>query len=216
MLSPKIRLNDELRENIQRGRQAKNISASDLSTLIGKALSYVSALENKRIAKVSSNDLVKIFSVIHDCSEEDAAEIIENLLEKNEIFDRQTAAASWEDDDTAKKPTAIKTYSLAENNDHGELHEKYIAAIDIRLRAFHKAHPHDALVIFQRLIKSMNFDLGFVMAILSAPFFNLEPLSHEERQAVYDEFADLLKKHFTAAQERAMEQPPEEEPVADE
>ena len=216
MLSPKIRLNDELIEKIQSGRQAKGISATDLSKLIGKALSYVSALENRRIAKVASPDLVKIFSILQNCSEDDAAEAIENLLKENETFNRQTTTDVWEDDAVAKKPSVIKTYSLDDNNVPEETLKKYIDAINTRIRAFYKVHPNDALGILQNFIRSMNFDLGFVMAILSTPFFRLKPYNHEERQEVYNEFIGLFKKHFAEAQARIAEETPEEESVADE
>jgi len=84
MLDAKITLTQSLIRIIKKARVDNCIRASDLSESIGRTVSYMSSVENGRIAKVASKDLIAIFIKIFGISEDEAVLKIEEMLSEQE------------------------------------------------------------------------------------------------------------------------------------
>jgi len=181
MVGSKITLSKILVKTILDKRIEKGLSASDLSIKIGRTASYISTIENGRIAKISLSDLIKIISVLCDLSESEAVEYIENLINNGKI----------EDDDTSE--VKILSYDQLDDVVNSNVFNGQIKEINKAFKAFYKHDPKQAFITLNTFIQSLRSDLGFIMVILNIPFSNLE--TYEEKQEFLNKLIDLFSKY---------------------
>ncbi len=207
MLEKKIHVTDTLREVLRNKRIEKKISGSELSQQINQTESYISALENKRIKHIPNSTLIAIVKLLFNLNSDDEVETkINELLTmksstdaiENNIDDEQI------DSDLKNKlsqPKIIKYNTFKEKNietqinDFAELFKRVLTSI----------YKEDSEIVF-RILKifprNFAFDIGFMCAILEAPFFAFKKLNHDERQAYLNEFADLFNKYALLAKSK--------------
>lgn len=211
MLSPKVTLTDELIHHIQETRMGNIIGAAVLSEKIGKPSGYISALENKRIKTIASSLLIKIFLVLHDnLSEDEVIAKIEAIINVPKTIDKQSSdnvAIDIDDEDIEEhgeneSPKKNKKYNLMEDYNNPDLIKGILNEISKRFSSSYKNNPKDTVYILSTFLSSMRFDTGFVMAMLSLPYFGLNNLTHDERQNAFDDIQEVFKKHLELAESK--------------
>lgn len=75
-----IKITDKLIDIIKQERIKKNLSARELSTLLGKSQSYISTLERGKIDYIKSDIFIDIFKTILNCSDEEFQKYMNTLL----------------------------------------------------------------------------------------------------------------------------------------
>ncbi|MDD3569801.1 MAG: hypothetical protein PHY44_01710 [Lachnospiraceae bacterium] len=197
MLKEKIKLNSSIRKQIKLGRERKGISVKEASESINRKTSYVSGLENKHILSIKSEDLIKLFIFLFNISEDDAENKIESLLKQEDMnIEEETIIIDDEDNMESKlEIDNIKDYHK-ENFDNDEKFKKMLLLTNKIIKAYYQKRPKDAERMLFAFVRSCKFDLGFISAIISIPFFTLEKLSHDERQKVYDEIIEIFEKYY--------------------
>ena len=206
MLPSKIKLSDNIVDEIKSARTARRIPAATLSKTINRDDSYISSLELKRLRTISSADLVMIFCALHDISEQSAIEKVESLIgieRKTELYTTSSMQGAQLVDeknaDTVSEPTAEYFYGVSSDFAEPELISDMLDTIKAHILEFYKKNPKDTVYVLQSFIKTMQFDIGFTMEILGIPFFALKGASIEKRKEVLCELIDVLKKHTSLA-----------------
>jgi transcriptional regulator with XRE-family HTH domain len=90
MLKDKIVLTDDLKQFIRRTRNKQGVSLMDLEKKTKHSTSWLSQVEGKRIKTIKRKDLIEIFKIILDKTDEEAELYIENYINENNQDDGQT------------------------------------------------------------------------------------------------------------------------------
>lgn len=222
MLPKKVEITNNLCTIIYNKRTDVNISGKELSKKLGRSISYISLLENGRIKYLKRNEIIKIFQILYKIDEETAEQNIEKILlisskenntsipnDNNVDADIDTTIA----DKTIDKPFQadnVKDYSILGNSRSNEMVTKCFRNIESGFEVAYDKWPEKTISILRNLVASMHFDLGFMLAIFSTPFFALEGLSHDERQQFLNEVSDIFKK-YTVVSKKHLDQQKEDE-----
>lgn len=83
MLNDKIVLTNDLKQFIRRTRNNHGVLLMDLENKTRHSTSWLSQVEGKRIKTIKRKDLIEIFKIILDKSEEESELYIENYLYEN-------------------------------------------------------------------------------------------------------------------------------------
>ncbi len=206
MLNPKIKLTEELLYHIKEKRINSGRGSIELSQAIDKPSAYISAIENKRVGSMSSALLIKIFQTLYDgISEDEAIEKIEAIISPKQGRATNGPAQSNDlsDEDDAVDQKENKTiYKLSEDYNDPELVKAMLEDVTKFFTKVYDGRPKDTVYVLNLFMRSMRFDIGFVMAILSLPYFALKSLSDEERQNAFDDIQSAFRKHFDIAQSK--------------
>lgn len=214
MLPKKVEITNNLCTIIYNKRTDVNISGKELSKKLGRSISYISLLENGRIKYLKRNEIIKIFQILYKIDEETAEQNIEKILlisskDNNVDADIDTTIA----DKTIDKPFQadnVKDYSILGNSRSNKMVTKCFRNIESGFEVEYDKWPEKTISILRNLVASMHFDLGFMLAIFSTPFFALEGLSHDERQQFLNEVSDIFKK-YTVVSKKHLDQQKEDE-----
>ncbi|MDF1496314.1 helix-turn-helix domain-containing protein [Caproiciproducens sp. CPB-2] len=199
MPEAKYKLTSRLSHLLQEVRNKKGISASKLSKDIGNSVSYISALENGNIKSMKESDFINIVKILYDINNDDEAkQKIQNLIANSEDDSDVSSISDLENEEDSNIPSQenIKTYKTIDTIDN---QKEFKRLIKIMNSGFTEVFKHDSKFAERELksfIRSMRFDLGFMMAIIGIPFFTLSKLNHDERQNLYDEVSDVFKKYY--------------------
>lgn len=83
MLKDKIILTDDLKRFIKRTREDNGLILNDFDKKIKHSVTWLNQVEGKRIKSIRRSDLIEIFQIILNSSEEEAECYIENYLNEN-------------------------------------------------------------------------------------------------------------------------------------
>lgn len=204
MLPDKIEITDKLRSIIQKRRHDLRISTKDLSMKhLGRSASYISALENGRLKSLRKNELLKIFEVLFNLDENSAAKKIESILAANENIDIKLSSNASNKNFSQDN---IKKYQTVENHTDDKTLDGLMENMKEGFKTIQKVDPEFTISTLKRLVTSMHFDLGFMMALFHIPFFALEGLSHDERQQFLNDLSDIFKKYAVISKEHSDQQ----------
>lgn len=171
--------------------------------MIGRTTSYMSTVENLRISKISSVDLIKIFTILYDIEDKEAVKKIEEILSKSQDASILSSQDSLLDGNVSiDKDSKIEKYSPPIPISHEDEFENLIKIMNSGFTMFFEKEPDDAERTLKRFISSMRFDLGFMIAILNIPFSSLRVLTLEERQRAYDDIIEAFKKNYDIAENK--------------
>ncbi len=203
MLPAKIQTTNTLRQEISKQRINKNITLSELANSINKTVSYLSAIEKGRVKSISSKDLIIIIKQLFDLSDNESESKIENLL--SEPINKINSASSEEFrhkslESKNLEGSLIFDYDIVEDSKNDEEFNKLFDSFKKGLLLVFDKNSDLAVTSLKRLVASMHFDLGFMMAIMRIPFFALNNLSHQERQKFLNEISESFKKYAIIAQ----------------
>lgn len=186
MLAPKIELNERIRYTIQETRQNKDITSADLSKKIDKTVSYVSAIENGRVAKIASADLIQIFVILFEITVEEAVEKIQALMpklpDKNKKKDGESIIVSYDDLD--------KYFSREE-------FEKKLKIINNIFKNYYQHDSKGAFITLINILNSFEGDIGFIMSLFKIPLNGLDKMSFEEKSELLKKTRDFFKKQLS-------------------
>ncbi len=204
MLDAKVILTDDLIQHIQTARIEKSVNAAALSKDIGKPEGFISALEGKRYKKIASIVLVTIFDRLYpDLSKDDIIAKIESIVSKPSVtsdLDAANIAIDGGHEDIVFEEK--DEYTLAEDYNNPYLINNLLNTLSKPFRVFYEKRPKDTAYILTTFLTSMRFDLGFMMKIISYPFFLFKSLTIDERKRFMSEFKQLFTKYLELAGSR--------------
>lgn len=205
MLPIKITMNENIRELIKTKRNELGMSGATLSQLINQKSSYISAVENGRIKKMSLESLENIVKKLFGCDNDDAENIIKKYLTNSETIN--VPNMNLEKDvnlNTTNKNFSqdkITKYKTVENSTKDITLDDLIKNMKLGFETVQKVDSKFTISTLERLVTSMHFDLGFMMALFHIPYFALKGLTHEERQKFLDDVSDIFKKYVAVSEE---------------
>lgn len=194
MLSPKIEITDKLLHYIQSTRLAKGITAADLSSQIGRTISYVSSLENHRISKIMSQDLIRIFKAINLCSEDEAIAEIENMINSESNMSNRNindGALNLSDIERQKISELRKYSSFIDNEEVKEFESQKNFIIKI-LDAMYEQMPEDTVRVLRAFCSNLKFNVPFTIGIASMPFSVFEDSADDVCPEIYKKMSDIF------------------------
>jgi len=210
MLPAKIKLTDEVIDNIKSARTAKRIPAAILSRIIKRDDSYISSLELKRLRTISAVDFVVILCYLYDLPEQKAVEMAEKIIGMNNLPD----GCSDKDSEYvlyngSKSDFSVKE-SLAEYYTHGvdaeyidiELINGMLDTINELFTELYKKEPKETVYALNSFIKTLQFDPLFALKLMAMPFFALKSLNIDMRVKILGELSEVFKKHAAIAHAR--------------
>ncbi|KNY26352.1 hypothetical protein [Pseudobacteroides cellulosolvens] len=185
MLKPKILINEHIRNRITEERIKSGKSGIAISKDIGKSDAWVSLLENGRILSVKSSDLINLFKELLSINEEESEKYIEDLIKSN------SKESSISDNNHNKEKLNI--YDKPKDLINEDNFKKFVKDINAGLKfAFknNEEYTFNQVVLFTR---NMHFDLGFMLALMSFPYYKLDKLGFEDRQNFLEKVYELIK-----------------------
>jgi len=226
MLPVKIKLTDEIINNVKSARIAKRIPAAELSKAIKRDVSYISSFELKRLKTISAVDLTAIISYMFDIPEHKAIEKVERLisvevkketdnqvnqnynilLANNKININNDNIFDIDNNDNNKnnqlliRESSIDEYSYSDTNDNADLELISDMLDDIKniISEFYKKEPKETVFILNSFIKTLKIDPSFTMKLMGMPFFTLKTLSVDVRIKILADLYAILKKYAAA------------------
>lgn len=213
MLSSKIEVSDELRSLIKKQRERKNLKANEISSnYLGKKSSgFLSAIENGHAKYLKKEDLVTIFKVLYDFSDDEAELKTENMLssiahtpQKNVDEDILTDEIDISDDMDILENTPLTNYKTIDGNKSEEEFQKILKSLNKGLSVIFNNDSKKAITSLKVFLASMHFDLGFMVAIMKIPFFMLKNLNHNERQEFLNEIAESFNKYMMISESNSV------------
>ena len=231
MLPTKIRLTDEIINNIKSARIANRIPAAELSRAIKRDVSYISSLELKRLKTLSAIDLTAIISYMFNLPEYKAVEKVESIIginketdtsanHNNDIFHSHNENNinkgnydNSDNDDSIKNNQQLIVHDSTSNEywygdmlacADPELISDMLNEIIGLISVFFKNEPKETVFILNSFIKTFKLDPVFTMKLMGMPFFTLKALSTDIRIKVLNDLSAILKKYADAANPAAI------------
>ncbi|MCH4239843.1 MAG: hypothetical protein LKF71_06215 [Oscillospiraceae bacterium] len=205
MLPVKITIDENIRKLIRTKRKALGISGTTLSQLIDQKSSYISAVENGRIKKMSLEALKNIIEKLFDCDDIKAENIIKkNIIDSDTISTTNINLKESVDLDTSNNQFSqdnIKKYNTVETPTNTEALDDLIQNMKVGFETIQKVDAEFTVSTLKYLVTSMHFDLGFMMALFHIPYFALKGLDHDGRQQFLNDVSDIFKKYAILSKE---------------
>lgn len=205
-MSPiKIVMSDDLRNLIRTKRKKLGMSGVTLSQLINQKSSYIAAIENGRIRKMSLESLKQVIKILFSCDDSEAEAIIKmHISKENNIHFAKHTNDNNINVDTSSQEFAnqnIKKYKTGEDHIDTVTLDDLVKNMKIGFETMQKHDSEFVVSTLKRLVTSMHFDLGFMMALFHIPYFVLNGLTHEERQKFLNDVSDIFKKYAIISEE---------------
>ena len=204
MLPAKIKITDQLLNEIKAARTAKRIAAAALSRAIERDDSYISSLELKRLRTISSVDFVAIVRYLFGIADDEAMAKAEELAGIGKTADTYTGREAR---DSFSSPGGKGLMSVSEPGEgdsrydakngyaEPELISDALDALSGLIAEFYSEDPKETVFALNSFIKTMQCDPGFAMGLMGIPFFALKTLSADERREVLDELLGVYRKY---------------------
>ena len=195
MLQEKIKLNYKLTALIKKNREENGITAAKLSTDIGKTISYISSLEHNRIKFISQTDLIAIIKIVFKVGDNEATKKIEEWLSNKElnnddVFDHIFNKQSSDQNSVSEYPQNLD--SIIDQ----QLFSQMLNSVKHAFLDFYNHDSKKSLLVLTRIISSINSDIGFEMAYISAPMFMFDKVPFEEKQEVLNRINSILEPYI--------------------
>ena len=185
MIDAKIQLTKHIINSIQSDRMKKNITAAELSEAIGRTPSYISSLENGRIARIASNDLISIFTRIFGYSQQASLDYVVSLVDQsNKLMTNSTV-----------QPTKILTYEELDKIVNIESYTKIINNINRCFGEFYNFNQKLAFLKLNAIHTNLKFDTGLMFSMMSLPFTDLDACSLDDRKHLIEDVKHLIEKY---------------------
>lgn len=193
-----IALTDNIRNYIKSGRKSVQLRGDTLSTMIGRGKSYISFIETGRLSEIAYEDLVSIISHIFSIKKSDAEKRLEQILSSNGT----TVSESDFDSDNALPLSGsmpVKKYNVTENTDQRSELNKLLDNFSEGVNVVFNSDPDFAITSIKRLVRSMHFDLGFMISHMQLPYFVFKGLTDKQKQDYFNEMSKIFDKYAVIA-----------------
>ncbi len=176
-----INITPALIELIKTARTKKGLSGVKLSKALGKkSNNFIALVEGHRIDKIKYDDLKKLLQILFDLDDDQVDHHINSLIAETER-DQETPIIFYNKKDQSRTLENFK-----------KMRDFITEGFDIA----YKENPRYAFESVGELSKNMNFDLGFMLAFISIPFYLLEKTEPEIRQELYDDINVVFEKYI--------------------
>ena len=213
MLPIKIKLTEQIINDVKTARTAKRIPASSLSRAINRDDSYISSLELGRLRTISAVDLVAMLRCIFGVSEQEATGKAEALVALESLSGSYTRRDSqhsvlrephygYGDQDADSVREAMAEYPrFGADTDYAgpELISDMLDALAGLIIDFYKKDPKEAVFVLNSFVKLMRLDPRFAMGMMGMPFSVLKNLRPEQRKTLLAELSTVFKQYAAAA-----------------
>jgi len=179
MLKPKVKMTENIRIKIQKERMNKGISGIDLSKQIGKSEGWASLVENGRILTIKSIDLIKVFKILLDRTEEEIEQIISDLL--NESKDKTEFDMSFYDE----------LYKI----DEKDFNKEMSTSKELFKIAFDKKNEY-TIEQLKKFNNNIDTDIGFMLYLIGLPFHKLDTIPVDDKLKILKQIEQIVKSNI--------------------
>ena len=192
MNNKSIPLNDKLLEKIKIERVKKGWNKTELSSKVNKANNYISLIENGTIQNIKIEDLKKLLNIFYGFNNEQSEEFILNLSKDDGSVKPQDDLENQIDSDKQKKE--IIYYDEEDQSISRINFDKLLDSITKGFNLVYDDNPKFAFSCTGEFMRNLHFDIGFMLALIRIPFYELKETDKEVRQKLYNEISDIVKK----------------------
>ncbi|MCL2147597.1 MAG: hypothetical protein FWH52_07300 [Synergistaceae bacterium] len=211
MLPAKIKLTDQIINDIKAARIAKRIPAATLSRAIKRDDSYISSLELNRLRSMSSADLVAILCFLFSISEHKAVARAKELIgieikaDNESSRSPQYSPTNNDGNDMLIASDQIheyRRYDTKTDYAEPEIISELLEILTALITEFYRNDPKEAVYVLNIFIKTMKFDPIFTMGVMGIPFYALKTLSIDERKEVLDHLSAVFREYAVTANQK--------------
>lgn len=187
MLQLKLEITEKIIQLISDTRKSKGITANDLSISLGKPKYWLTNIEAKKTKFIAKEDLIKTICELLKKTPNEAESYIDDYLENPQTSDEPKLFRIDEDKDINYK----------------EEIKKHIKGINEGFEIINKSSipEKDRADIFSLFNRNMHAELGFMLSLVSLPWFLLKDLDDESKSKLFKEIFEIIKANKSRKKE---------------